>query len=94
MKNRPFDDCVLYGHGGIARPGRTKVYGETEEEEEVTDAPPALATLDEPVYSRRSDVTLGGGGELENTFKAVSLPYKYGTVGARLVARLFRSGVA
>ena len=57
MKNRPFDDCVLYG--GIARPGRTKVYGETEEEEEVTDAPPALATLDEPVYSRRSDVTLG-----------------------------------
>ena len=57
--NRPFDDCVLYGHGGIARPGRTQVYGETEEEEEVTDAPPALATLDEPVYSRRSDVTLG-----------------------------------
>ena len=61
MKNsRPFDDCILYGHGGIARPGRTKVYGETEEEEEeVTDAPPALATLDEPVYSRRSDVSLG-----------------------------------
>ena len=25
MKNRPLDDCALYGHGGIAWPGRTKV---------------------------------------------------------------------